>query len=66
MNISVQYIPSTWTLFGHTFDCDHVATHEEEVIGAYWNPAIENSEDYVGSVTVCDDCQDVIDDGCEV
>lgn len=66
MNIAVHYIPSAWELFGGSFDCQHLASHQEEVIGAYWNPELENSQDYTGTVQVCDDCQDVIDDGCEV
>lgn len=49
-----------------TIECEHVHTHTEEAIGAYWSPEVENSIDTFDEVLVCDACDEVVlEDGCE-
>lgn len=63
--IKINYIPSEWVLFGGTFDCQHLETHNEPTIGAYWSEQLETSIDTSGTVEVCDDCEEVIEQDCE-
>jgi len=65
MGISVQYKPSIWVLFGRTFDCTHTESHLEDIyddIPSASGGMIENKF----RVTVCDDCDMQLTDGCEI